>query len=132
MSQPSDIPWQSTVPTCAQIDAHAAKHPLSLPKKALRTCAASLWLVCPTDETRLPMLVALAVEETTGATPSPQIWIPHATSVWMGLYSWSYQFRDAGWLPCTKDGIPVAMLDMAERIESHEHVALERGERADP
>ncbi len=129
MIEPHDIPWQSTAPSCAQIAAHAQAHPLPVTGRGLHDRAAGLWLVCPTREDMIPRIVALAVQEGPGAEPRAQIWIPHATSAWMGLYSWLHAFRDAGWLPCSKDGIPVAMLDMAEQIEVHENNALERGER---
>ena len=110
------IPWLTEPPTFEQVKAHATAHPC-------RDYSAGLWLIVPVVTGALPHVMAMTVDDKRGCVMCLN------DRVWFDLHNGHSNLTGLRWLPCTADGVPVAMAEMAERLEEHKHLAWERSER---
>ena len=99
------IPWLTKPPTFEQVKAHAAAHPA-------RGYDAGMWLVVPVAGAAFPRIVAM----TANRTPDRVEWLNTTGPVWVDLHNGLTRLDGLRWLPCTADGVPVAMAEMLAEI----------------
>lgn len=101
------IPWFTEPPTFEQVKAHAAAHPC-------RDYSAGLWLIVPVVTGALPHVMAMTVDDDRGRIMCLNDRVH--PRVWFDLHNGHAKLDGLRWLPCTADGVPVAMAEMLAEI----------------